>query len=427
MKLSMIISSICLIAASLNVNAQSVLIENAKVHTAGAQGTLDNTNVLIENSRISAIGKDLAAPASATRIDAAGMPVTPGLFAGFTALGLEEISAEPSTVDNGLLHDVPREHETRWRPEFDIVTAYNPRSSVITVNRLEGLTFTTLAPAMLELGSFVTGQGAAVRLDGSFDAAMNGSNSLFIDLGGDSMAFSGGSRAAQYMILQQAIDESRTSNSNGLLTPAGRTALARYTQGGRVVFHVDRAADIRYVIKLSQRYGFKPIIVGGAEAWVMASELAAAKIPVAVDPLVNLPGSFDQLGARLDNAALLHKAGVPVLFTQSGDATHNARKIRQLAGNAVANGMPWEAALAAITSAPAKAFGIANQIGTLAPGMLADVVLWSGDPLEVTSYAKQVWVGGKVIPMRSRQTELRDRYLRNAGELPRQYPAKISP
>ena len=131
-----------------------------------------------------------------------------------------------------------------------------------------------------------------------------------------------------------------------------------------------------------------------------------------LDPLANLPADFDRIGATMENAARLQAAGVPVSFSQAGDASHNARKVRQLAGNAVANGMPWDAALAGLTSVPAKLLGLGDQLGTIAPGMRADLVLWSGDPLELTSLPDQVWLDGRAQPMRSRQTELRDRYLK---------------
>ncbi len=134
-----------------------------------------------------------------------------------------------------------------------------------------------------------------------------------------------------------------------------------------------------------------------------------------VDVLSNLPASFDQIGATLENAARLQRSGVAVSFVQRGDASHNARKMRQLAGNAVANGLPWADGLAGLTRVPAQAFGVADQIGSIEPGKRADLVLWEGDPLDVAHYAEQVWLGGRAMPMRSRQTELRDRYLqRNA-------------
>jgi imidazolonepropionase-like amidohydrolase len=132
-------------------------------------------------------------------------------------------------------------------------------------------------------------------------------------------------------------------------------------------------------------------------------------VPVILNALDNLPASFDRLGARLDNAKLLHQAGVRIAFS-IGDG-HMARKNRQLAGIAVAHGLPWEAALAAITSGAADIFGIGAGHGRIERGQAADLVLWSGDPLEVTSVAEQVWIAGRAIEMRSRQTELAERYL----------------
>jgi imidazolonepropionase-like amidohydrolase len=184
--------------------------------------------------------------------------------------------------------------------------------------------------------------------------------------------------------------------------------LKAYLAGGRVVFFVERAADIRQVIRYAQRHGMKPVIAGGTEAWVVASELAAADVPVILDPLGNLPADFDRLGARFDNARLLHAAGVQIAFSFAD--SFQARKNRQLAGNAVAHGLPWDAGLAAVTSNPAAIFGLDSQ-GRIEKGQSADLVLWSGDPLEVTSVAEQVWIGGNPVTMRSRQTGLRDRYL----------------
>ena len=195
------------------------------------------------------------------------------------------------------------------------------------------------------------GQGAAVTLDGRYDAVLNGSRSLFINLGGNANAMSAGSRAGQWMLLDQAIRETRSPNAQDehrLLHPAGREALARYLPGGRVVFNVARAAEIRRAIAFAKRNGMKPVIAGGTEAWVVADQLAREKVPVLLDALENLPYTFDGIGARLDNAALLHRAGVRIAFTQFNEG-HNSRKVRQLAGNAVAHGLPKDAALAALT------------------------------------------------------------------------------
>jgi hypothetical protein len=389
--------------------AQDVLIRGATVHTTGERGTLKDTDVLVRNGKIAAIGADVRAPENVTVVEAKGRPLTPGLFGGVSAIGLEEVSEEDATVDATLGLNAPT-WQQQWRPEFDVTLAYNPRSSVVPITRIEGVTWTLLGPVNTD--SILAGQGAAITLDGSYDAVLDGSRTLFVKMGAAADAQSGGSRAAQYMLLDQAIREARQRgpiNEGALLHPAGRETLARYLAGGRVVFELNRAADIRTLIAFARRVGMKPVISGGAEAWIVAGELAAANVPVLLNPLQNLPSDFDRLGSRLDNAALLHRAGVRIGFLSDG--SHNARKVRQHAGNAVAHGLPWEAGLAAITSAPADMFGVGATRGRIAAGQFADLVLWSGDPLEVTTVAEQVWIGGRAMEMTSRQTELRDRYL----------------
>jgi imidazolonepropionase-like amidohydrolase len=390
--------------------AQNVLIRGAEVHTPS--GKLDNANVLVRGGRIEAVGAGLAAPSGITVIEAKGRPLTAGLFAGFSDIGIDEVSLEKSTTDSGLSVGADKLRDAQWRPEFDVTLAYNPNSVLLPVARIEGFTWTVLEPYSVAGGSFVAGQGAAVLFDSSYDAVISGSQSLFVNMGGDAMSFSGGSRSAQYMLLEQAIREARASSpptSQSLLHPAGREALAKYLAGGRVVLHVERAADIRRAVAFVRAAGMKPIVAGGAEAWMVADELARNDIPVLLDPLENLPSNFDGIGARLDNAAILHRAGVRVGF--SGAGSSNARKVRQHAGSAVAHGLPWNVALAGLTSLPADLFGIAASRGRIAVGQSADLVLWSGDPLEITSIADQVWIAGKAIEMRSRQTELRDRHL----------------
>ena len=402
----------CLLAAmATTAAAEDILIRGATVHTVSDRGTLAQSDVLIRDGKIAAVGTQLNAGGART-IDAQGRALTPGLFGGLSAIGIEEVSAEPTTADASLLLNAPPS-EMDWRPEFDVTFAYNPRSVLLPVARIEGLTWTVLTPASVPGGNFLAGQGAAVTLDGRYDAVLDASRSLFIHLGGEMNALSDGSRAAQWMLLDQAVREARTRTADTgrtLLHPLGREALAKYFAGGRVVFAVDRASDIRRAIAFAQRNGMKPVIAGGAEAWVVADELARENVPVLLDALQDLPSTFDEIGSRLDNAALLHKAGVRIAFTQFGES-HNARKVRQLAGNAAAHGLPKDAALAALTVQPAEIFGLAHDRGRIAPGQVADLVLWSGDPLEVTTIADQVWIAGRPVEMRSRQSELRDRYL----------------
>lgn len=388
--------------------AEEFIIRGATVHTASAKGTLKNTDVLVRGGVIVAIGSEAAAP-NAIVVDAKGKELTPGLFGGVTDVGIEEIGAESETVDSTLNQKSPA-WEQQWRPELDVTTAFNPRSFVVPITRVEGVTWTVLSPNSGD--TIIGGQGSAVTLDGRYDAALPGSRSLFVQMGSAGAHVAGGTRAAEYMLLEQAIHEARAQGPVGqgaLLHAAGREVLNRYLMGGRIVFQVDRASDIREVVSFAERNGIKPVILGGDEAWLVANDLAKANVPVILDPLNDLPIDFDRLAATLENAARLQRAGVRIAFS-SGD-TPQARLVRQLAGNAVAHGLPWEAALAAITSTPAEIFGLGATHGKIAVGQAADLVLWSGDPLELSTLAEQVWIAGRPVELKSRQTELRDRYV----------------
>lgn len=409
---------IALISCAFGANAQNVLIKNATVHTASSQGTLKNTDVLVQGGIIRAVGKQLSAPAGTSSFDAQGRPLTPGLFAGITGIGLEEVSAEDSTVDStlnmktgesGLIENL--------RPEFDVTIAYNPRSTLLAVARVGGLSYTALGTS----GALLSGQGSVMRLDGGYEPVAN-RRIPYIVIGSSKLEQSGSTRAAQFMLLEQAFNEARlpTAGDERLLTSKGRAALNQEMLNSRFFVSVNREADIRQVLKLAQKFNIRIALVGASEAWRLADQIAASKTPVFIDALDVLPGSFEQLGNTDDNAARLQRAGVSVSFINGSDS-HNARKIRQVAGNAVANGMPWEAGLAGITLAPAKALGVDAQIGSIEVGKMADLVLWTADPLDVASTAQAMWLAGKSIPMVSRQTLLRDRYLAPSNGLPRAY------
>jgi Amidohydrolase family len=394
------------------VSAQEVLIRNARVYTV-SDGVREGTDVLLRDGKVVALGEKLKASAAAAVVDARGQPLTPGIFGGLSQIGVVEIGAEPSTVDGNLTFKGPGA-EQQWRPEFDITLAFDAQSTLVPVARIEGITWTVLTP--VEGSTIMAGQGAAVTLDGRQDAVFPDTRALFVQMGIDGKGLAGGSRAGLYMLLDQAISEAHSKApfaENSLLHPAGREVLSRYLSGGRVVFNVERASDILGAIAFARKQGMKPIVFGGSEAWRVAKELAAARVPVVLNPLRDLPYEFEQLGSRLDNAALLQRAGVLIAF--SADDGHDARNIRQLAGNAVAHGLSWDAALAAITRNPAEIFGLGATHGRVAIGQSADLVLWDGDPLEVSTIATQVWISGRAIPMRSRQSELRDRYLKAAA------------
>ncbi|MFN7270824.1 MAG: amidohydrolase family protein [Gammaproteobacteria bacterium] len=386
----------------------ALLIRNATVHTgvAGAAPS-PGTDVLMQGGRIAAIGKGLAAPAGARVVDAKGRPVTPGVFGGLTRIGLEEIGLDSANGDHS-------QRLGQMRPEFDVTQAWNPDAQSLVVHRMNGVTFTVLTPGSAAGGSIVAGQGAPASLVGREALAPR---AMFIDLGGDANDLSGGSRAAQFMLLRQALVEARAPNlvmvhDERLLSPSGRQVLLEFLKGGGIfVFDVDRAVDIRRAVEFAQQEKMRVVIRGGAEAWRIAPELAAARIPVIIDPLENLPSSFDAVGATMHNAARLHAAGVTVVISMRSPDIDDAGKTRQAAGNAVAHGLPWAVAFAAITRVPAEIFGVGDRFGTLATGRVADLVLWSGDPLEVSSVAELVVADGQVQSGVSRHTLLRDRYL----------------
>jgi hypothetical protein len=405
---------LALAVMAVTARAQTIFIDDATIYTMGNPPLMVDADLLLRDGRVVELGRGLNAPLDATLIEAFGRPVTPVFFAGITALGLEEISLEDSTVDKALQTD-------RMRPEFDVTAAYNPFSAALPVTRIEGYGWTLLSAA--SGGSIIGGRGRAVALDGGFDSWLS-DPVLFVGLGAKTSQLSGRSRAAQFMLLSQAMAESGSEmawSPDALLTAEGRHVLAGFSAAGIVVFDVDRASDILQVLAFCNRFQLRPVISGGAQAWMVAEQLAEAGVAVVLDPLQNLPVTFDQLGARLDNAAILHDAGVTIAFTGSDYSPHNARKLRQAAGVAVANGLPYEAALAALTSNPATIFGLDPSHGALSVEAAADLVIWSGDPLEVTTVAETVILDGKRIPMVSRQTLLRDRYLPEKTRLPRAY------
>ena len=390
--------------------ADSVLVTNANLMSMGPLGTQHGVSVLIEDDVITDIGTNITTAAD-TVIDANGAIVTPALFAGATATGLVEVNAVRESAD-GSMSDTK---DNTVQVGFDVRDAYSPLSSVVGVTRVEGFGYSLL---MASGGQYsVAGRGSLVDFDGGFES-FNGSDVLFVDVGGYAADKVGGSRAAHWMLLEGIMaDLKRRSSEREYLSQSGKEHLKDLIKNGVFVFSANRAADIRKVISFSNEYRLNSVITGGREAWLLADELAAADIPVMVNGLDNLPSNFDALGSRLDNAALLHDAGVQVLFT-SGE-THNARKVRQGAGTAVAHGMPHEAAIEAMTTAPSRVFG--GRVRALEVGNRADMVIWSGDPLEVTSYATSVILKGEVTSMATRQSKLLQRYLPEDAGLGRAY------
>ncbi|HSS50989.1 MAG TPA: amidohydrolase family protein [Thermoanaerobaculia bacterium] len=400
-----------------------IAITGATIHTQGPQGTIQNGTLVIENGRVRAVGgPQVAVPAGARRIDAHGKVVTPGLFDSLSALGVVEVSAVEGTRDGRVQDD-------RVTAAFNVADGLNPRSVLIPVNRIEGLTRAVVAPSPGK--SLIAGQGAIITLGGPGDFLVRSPIAMFAVFGEQGAHLAGGSRAAALLRLKEAFQDALDYNANRKAFDAGDRrsyalsrldleALLPVVKGTLpLVVAVDRASDIETLLRFAKEWKLKLILSGAAEGWKVAGEIAAAKVPVLVNPMNDLPDSFESMGSTLENSARLHKAGVTFAFV-TGDA-HNARNLKQGAGNAVAYGLPWDAALEAITTAPARIWGIADHYGTLEPGKDADVVIWDGDPLELSTFADAVFIRGKEMPMKSRQTELRDRYKDLGGSVPLAY------
>jgi len=402
--------------------AGTTAIVGGKVHTIGPQGTLASGTVVIVDGRIAAVGEDVDVPAGAEIIDATGKVVTPGLFSSFSQLGLVEVGLSAGPTDYA-------QRGERFTAGFDVADAFNPRSTLIAVNRIEGVTRAVIAPTPgypdeRGSGNVLAGLAAAVNL-GDDNVLDRRSVGMVIALGEYGSNFSGGTRTAAWLTLRNALDEAldyrehrgdfeRGMRREYVHSVADLDALQGVINGNTpLIVNVDRAADIEVLIRLVNEYSLKAIINGGAEAWMLADELAAAGIAVVVDPFANLPANFDKLNARFEAPAILARAGVKIAI--SDGTSHNARNMAQAAGNAVAHGLEWDAALRAITLAPAEIYGVDAGTGSLETGKAADVIIWPGDPLELTNYPERVFINGTSIPMVSRQTLLRDRYLQADG------------
>ncbi|MBI3678693.1 MAG: amidohydrolase family protein [Proteobacteria bacterium] len=420
-------------AAPLPPGPTPILIRHGHIYTVGAAGTLSDGDVLIENGKITAVGPNLVTPPTARVIDAGGKPVTPGLMASYTQLGIVEVELVSETNDNGPGQDLSAfdsdddtasgaAEEKIASSAFDVVDAINPTSTLIPIARLGGVTRALTAPAVGR-GVFY-GHGAIIDLGKGPDLVEKTKAGMVVSLSPPGDNRGQPSRPLLWAKFREMMDDAREylAQRAGYHRPGGARdqrpasidldALEPVIHGREpLIVHVDRASDIRQVVQYGRANNIRIIILGGEEAWKVASDLAAAQVPVIVDAEQNLPGSFSTIGATLANAARLDAAGVTVIFQpQSDEPAHYARTLAQIAGNAVANGMPWDHALAAITRKPAEVWGIADRYGTLEVGKDADVVVWDGDPLEVTSAPKAVFIKGVAMPLVSRQTMLRDRY-----------------
>jgi len=422
-RLSLLLVALCFTFPAI---AETTAIVGGKVHTVGPAGTIDNATIIIDNGRITAVGTGLGVPDGAIVIDASGKIVTPGLFSPVGRLGLVDVSSSSGPVDSSQTN----EHFTAG---FDVADAYNRRSVAIPIQRIDGITRAATVPSPGGSGGHVLSGLAAIVNLGDTDALDKRGAAMVVTLGEGGSRFAGGSRTAAWLILRNSLDEAvdyrdhkgdfeRGMRREYQHSIADLNALQSVISGDTpLLVNIHRASDIETLIALTDEYGLDAIIVGGAEAWMVADALANADISVILQVTSNLPGNFDQLNARRGTASILARAGVLFALSDSQSESNNARNITQSAGNAVADGLSWDIALHAITLAPAQIYGVADNVGSIEAGKAADIVIWPADPFELTTYADQVLINGVVIPMESRQTMLRDRYLQMDSEKPPAY------
>lgn len=412
-----------------------VAVVGGRVHTGTT--TIENGTVVMRDGRIVSVGT-AAAPAGARVIDARGMTVTPGIVAVDSGLGGSEVSSVGNDLSNA---------SNTLSAAFDVSYGLDPWSITLPVARLGGVTRAVVVPnhpgssgghyheedtAGAGEGGFhspglFAGQAAVIHLGQGTDILVRSRVAMVAPFGDAGAGVAGGARGAEFTLFKETLAEVRLYARNRSayergnlrdlqLSRADLEALIPVAEGRMpLIVTVHRASDILQVLRLADEENIRVILDGAEEGWMVAEQIAAAGVPVLLNPITNLPGNLERRGARMQNAAALHAAGVVIAIKGNEGSNHRARETRYNAGNAVSHGLPHEAAIAAITTNPARIFGFGEQFGTLAAGAEADVVVWSGDPLEPLSQPVAVFVRGVEQPLTSRGLLLRDRY-RDGGE-----------
>ncbi|MEO9492111.1 MAG: amidohydrolase family protein [Marinomonas sp.] len=407
--------------------AQDFTITNATVGTGDGSEPIEGANVTVRGGKVVAVGT--GAPTSGTVIDGTGKWVTPGIVIALTDLGLYDVSGVSNSNDIGA-------SRSRFAAAIDVAPAINPASQHIKVSRAAGITRALVTPG--HGPSIFAGQGALIDLGDDPDAVQQARAFQLVDLGETGARIAGGSRSAAYVELGNALKEARDfavgrrKADDALLTRADAEALVPVVTGKQQLYvEVERAADIRQVLSFKRSNPrLKLVLVGASEGWLVASDIARTGVPVIADGLDDLPSSFEQLGATQSNVGRMHAAGVKVAIGRlAGGTDGHPRSAAQFAGNLVAlgkvpgaKGLSWGQALATITSLPAEIAGHGGKFGVIAPGAPADIVLWDGDPLEVSTAPTRVFIDGVEQPMDSHQTELAKRYRDlDESDLPKAY------
>jgi len=407
------LAPLLLLASS--AHAESIAITGADVWTNTADAPVRKATIVISGGRIVSIEPAQPPPSSARVFEAAGRVVTPPLDAAATQIGLVEV-ASASDTDDRAVHGGP------LGAAFDVSLGVDVNDLTVQQARAAGVARALVFPGPAGNGIFA-GQAARLNLAERADIVERARVALFVTAGGAAAPVAGGSRAAIWGQLRNALTEARSVGASPstfkprdqILNHVDIAALLPVLQKRLPLAVVaQREADIRQALAVGKDFGISLVIVGGAEAWRAAGLLASRHVPVILDPLDELPVSYDSLGARRDNAKILAEAGVTIGFMVSGQGIYLSYNVgpalREGAGIAVANGLPYAQALRAITQNAAHIWGDLVPAGTLVPGGAADLVVWDGDPLEPASAPVAIFLKGSEISLRTRQTLLRDRY-----------------
>ncbi|NLS27328.1 hypothetical protein S2M10_23230 [Sphingomonas sp. S2M10] len=434
MSKTLFLAAAACVALAAPAMAQDVAITNAKLVIGDGSAPVEGGTVVVRGGKVVAAGRGVAVPAGVAVVDAAGRYVTPGIFAGFTRMGIVEVDGVGVTNDSAA-------GSSPFNAALDVSPAVNPRATPIAINRADGVTRAVVAPEVSK-GSIFAGQGAVIDTRSDLHAVARPRAFQFMEYGESGGRVAGGSRPAAIAMLRNAMLEARDYARNpasfadrgkdALLTRADAEALAAVVQGKvPLLVHVERASDILVLLQLKRETpGLKLVLVGATEGWTVARDIAAAGVPVLANALNDLPASFEQLAATQSNIGRMQAAGVLVgVGMINDDEARQARLAKQYAGNLVAltrvpgaTGLSWDAAFAAISSKPAEAMGMGDAFGALKAGRAGDVVVWDGDPLEIGSMPAKLYVDGVEQPLTTRQTRLRDRYWKPAeGALPKAY------
>ena len=411
------------------VTAETIAITGGRVVVGDGSAPIEGGTVVMRDGKIIAAGANIAIPAGARQIDATGKWVTPGVFAGFTRLGLSEVDAVNGTNDKSG-------GKSGFSAAIDVAPAIDPFRSPFAVNRAAGVTRAVVAPEAAN--NIFAGQGAIADLGADGNPVTKARAFQFAEFGEDGAASAGGSRAGTHLhfraMLREAQDYAagRGTFDDDLLKAEDAKALLSVLRGEtRLLIHVEGANDMLRLMELKREFpAIKVVFVGVSEGWRVARELAQAGIPVIASALNDLPATFEMLGATQSNIGRMKDAGVQVAIGMINDRdSHQLRYTTQYAGNIVslqyvpgATGLTWDEAFAAISSVPAEIMGVGDRLGSLKAGRAADVVVWDGDPLELSSAAIKVIIDGVEQPLTNRQNRLRDRYARpTEGDLPKAY------